>query len=413
MTRSNKPDWFMVAPLLAVMIALLGVGCAVRPPAPPKHVSVALPWGAMDLEAVQTGLDSGLERSIEESIQEESVEEFDPDHDGVRTYPLLVLSGGGANGAFGAGFLSGWTVEGRRPDFKVVTGISVGALLATPAFLGPEYDDHLRAVFTQIETRDIYRKRSTFAKVFGDAVFDTWPLQELIVKLIDEKLLAAVAAKHAEGHRLYVGTTNMDTQEFVVWDMGRVASSGRPEALERYRKILLASASIPIMFPPVYFQVEANGETYYEMHADGGTMSQMFFRGFMLDFEDALLDTGMIPLKAKTLLYIIRSGKAFEGQIRRNVNPRTVSIASTTIQNLFKVTTTESLYRIYVLANRYGIDYNLAAIPHDVEFETDSLTFEQGKMKKLFDLGYELAQQGYEWMKAPPRLDRDELFSER
>jgi predicted acylesterase/phospholipase RssA len=366
----------------------------------------------MDLDNLQGDPQSGLEESITASIRSESAEEFDPDHDGIRTYALLVLSGGGSSGAFGAGFLTGWSETGTRPDFKVVTGISVGSLQATFALLGPEYDDELTAIFTLYATEEIYQKRSLFRKLFGDAVYDTSPLKELIDRYIDEDTLTAVAAKHARGYRLYVGTTNMDTLEFIIWDMGRIASSRRPGALELYRNILLASSSIPVLFPPVYLGVEAEGKTYYEMHVDGGANSQVFFRGFMLDFEDALLDAKVPQSSVNTQLYILRNGKPYSKYARHNVNPRSISIASATIRNQFKLSTTTSLYRIYVLANKYGIDFNLATIPPDFEIQLDTTVFDLEKMQQLYDLGYGLARDGYEWMKAPPRLDPDEIFEE-
>lgn len=401
-----------VAASVVIILSLFESGCATRPESPPSGIPDLLPWGAVDLDDLQTESDSDLEKSLTASIHAESADEFDPDHDGVRTYALLVLSGGGSNGAFGAGFLTGWSKTGTRPDFKIVTGISAGSLQATFAFLGPEYDDELTEIFTHYSTEDIYHKRSIFGKLFGDAVYDTSPLKRLIERYIDERTLAAVAAKHAEGHRLYVGTTNMDTLEFVIWDMGRIASSRRPEALELYRKILLASSSIPVLFPPVYLELEADGETFYEMHVDGGANAQMFFRGFMLDFEDALLDAKILSSRVKTDLYIIRNGKPYSSYTRHNVNPRSVAIASATIKNQFKLSTTTSLYRIYVLANKYGVDFNLATIPPDIEIQLDTTVFDLENMQLLYDLGYGLALDGYEWMNSPPGLDPDEIIKQ-
>jgi len=416
MVQSKKPLLLKLIRISAawgvILLSLFESGCATRPERPPAGITELLPWGAMDLDNLQIDPDSDLEESIIASIRAESAEEFDPDHDGIRTYALLVLSGGGSSGAFGAGFLSGWSETGTRPDFKVVTGISAGSLQATFAFLGPEYDEELTEIFTLYATEEIYQKRSIFIRLFGDAVHDSSPLKRLIDRYIDEDTLAAVAAKHGEGHRLYVGTTNMDTLEFIIWDMGLIASSRRPGALELYRKILLASSSIPVLFPPVYLGVEAEGKTYYEMHVDGGTNSQVFFRGFMLDFQDALLDA-KVPLSGvNTQLYILRNGKPYSRYERHNVNPRSISIASATIRNQFKLSTTTSLYRIYVLANKYGMDFNLATIPPDFEIQLDTTVFDLEKMQRLYKLGYGLARDGYEWMKTPTGLDPDEIFEE-
>ncbi|UCG31837.1 MAG: patatin-like phospholipase family protein [Phycisphaerales bacterium] len=413
----KRLGWLLLGALLmaGVLVAVgfgmvLSVDRGVRGPAPPAGVKASYPWGAMDLDELQTDPQSGLQRSIADSIRAERPETFDRDQDGIREYDLLALSGGGSSGAFGAGFLCGWTKSGTRPDFKVVTGVSTGCLQATFAFLGPDYDDELKAVYTEVETEDIHVKRDLLAGIFNDALRDTAPLKRLIDRYMTRGTLEAVAAKHAAGHRLFVGTTNMDTGDFVVWDMGAIASSGRPDALEHYRRVLLASTSIPVLFPPVYFEVEANGRTYHEMHADGSTYTQVFFRGFLLDFDDAFDDAGIDESKIDFDIYVLRNGKEFEGDGREEVGPRTLSIAQATIENLFRITISTGLYRIYVLANRYGIDFNLAQVPADYPHELDAVEFDREEMGRLFKLGYDLAAQGYEWSHAPADLDPDEIF---
>jgi hypothetical protein len=399
--------------IFALTLALLLTGCAGRPLAPPPGASVSLPFGAIDVNELHFELGSAFEDSLEKSFQSESQYEFDPDRDGVRTYSVLALSGGGSRGAFGAGLLSGWTKSGTRPEFKVVSGVSTGALQATFAFLGPDYDDVLREIYTTYSTTDIYRKRWALAGLFSESIKDTAPLQNLIEKYVTEEVLLAVARQHQEGHRLFVGTTNLDTTEFIIWDMGRIASSGRKDALEHYRRVLVAATAIPVLFPPVYFEVEADDEIYHEMHVDGATYAQLFFRGFMLDFEDAMEDVGIKPSKAETKIYIVRNGKEDEGDERAPVRARAVSVASTTIEALFKLSATSALYRVYVLANRNGIDFNLAAVPQDYVFDFDVTEFDAAGMQKLFNSGYNSAKDGYEWIKSPSFLDSDELFKKQ
>ena len=380
-----------------------------RPPAPPAGSPISYPWGAMHLDDDQDEPDSQLEQSLIESIRNEPEGLFDPDEDGINEYALLVLSGGGSAGAFGAGFLSGWTKAGTRPDFKVVTGISTGSLQATFAFLGSAYDDKLSEMFTQYGTDEIYTKRSLLGGLLGESAWDTEPLKELIDRYFTDDVLAAVAAKHAVGHRLFLGTSNMDTSEFTIWDMGAIASSKRADKLERYRNVILASCSVPVLFPPVYFDVEVNGEDYYEMHVDGGVKSQIFLRGFMLDFEDTLKEAG-VKGKVEASLYVIRNGRAGE-EIRRSiVAASSLSIASATINGVFALSTDSSLFRIYVLANRNNIDFNLATIPDDTFTEIDPMVFDLVTMRQLYDFAFEKASAGYEWAKVPPRIDPDELI---
>jgi len=276
-----------------------------RPPAPPAGSPITYPWGSMHLDDDQDEPDSDLEQSIVASIRNEPPGLFDRDRDGVSEYAILVLSGGGAGGAFGAGLLSGWTQAGTRPDFKIVTGISTGSLQATFAFLGPDYDDELTEVFTQYGTDEIYTRRSPLGALLGESAWDTEPLKALIDHYITDEVLAAVAVKHLTGHRLFLGTSNMDTREFIIWDMGAIASSERADKLERYRNVMLASSAIPVLFPPVYFDVEIDGEDYYEMHVDGGVKAQLFLRGFMLDFEETLEEAG-VKDKVGASLYVIR-----------------------------------------------------------------------------------------------------------
>ena len=403
----------LVLLLTASISIVFTMACSTRPPPPPEGTRVSQPFGAIDVNELSFEIDSSFEDSLEQSFRDEPQQQFDPDRDGNSEYALLALSGGGSRGAFGAGVLAGWTTAGTRPEFKVVSGVSTGALQATFAFLGPDYDQTLRELYTAFGNRDFYRKRWRVAAVFSDATHDTWPLRELIEHYITQDVIDAVARKHTKGYRLFVGTTNMDTMEFIIWDLGKVASSGRPGALAQYRRILMASSAVPVLFPPVYFEVEASdGNTYSEMHVDGATYAQLFFRGFMLDFEDAMLEADINPNAVEMDLYIIRNGLADEAQGRDAVPPRTISIAKKTIESLFKISATSAMYRIYVLAKRNGIRFNLAAIPQQYELDLNVAEFDAEAMKMLFEYGYHAAKDGYPWLAQPPFLDPDEVFSE-
>jgi hypothetical protein len=363
----------------------------------------------MHVDSDQDEADSDLEISLIESFESERRGDFDSDADGVREYSFLVLSGGGSAGAFGAGLLAGWSKSGMRPNFKIVTGVSTGSLQATFAFLGSDYDDELTEVFLNYDTERIYTQRGVLGAALGDAAWDSAPLKQLIDTYIDDAVLAAVARKHASGYRLFVGTSNMDTDEFVIWDMGRIASSERPDKLEHYRNVLLASCSIPVLFPPVYFPIEVDGETYYEMHLDGGAQSQLFLRGFMLDLEDALLDAGAPSTQYDLSLYIIRNGTAGLEPERDNLPASVLSIATEMINGVFRLSTSASLYHVYILASRYGVDFNLAAIPDDLEPDLNPVIFDTKQMKQLYDFAHDKAESGYAWAKLPPGLDRDEI----
>jgi hypothetical protein len=317
-----------------------------------------------------------------------------------QTMNALVLSGGGSNGAFGAGFLNGWTKAGSRPTFKLVTGISTGALIAPYAFLGPDFDDELEAVFTTITNKDIYEFRSPFTVLKKDSLARTDPLARRLEKVVHNEMLRAIAAEHRRGRRLYVGTTNLDAQRLVVWNMGAIAASGKPGSLDLFRRVLLASASIPVAFPPVYIEVEVDGKRYDEMHVDGGVMAEFFLWGAMVNIADArrqLLRDGDQPSPAS--IYIIRNSQIDAAPLQ--VAPTLTAIASRSMVTLLKAVAMGDLIRIWALAERDGVDFNYTGIPPE-HAETPAGTFEPPDMRRIFELGRAMALEPEPWRKEPP-----------
>ena len=299
-------------PCLIFLVPLvLAVGCATvsHNTVPKELISQATVVDMPNVRAWGDTYSTVLQRSLVESIHQARA--IDPRGvvDATGHVNVLALSGGGANGAFGAGLLNGWTAAGTRPVFKLVTGISTGALIAPFAFLGSDYDSTLREFYTTISTKDIYNERSYLAILFDpSSMVDTTPLQTILAKQVNEQVLAEVAQAHQRGRRLFIGTTNMEAGKLVIWDMGAIATSGKPGALELFRKVMLASASIPVAFPAVYIPVVADGKRYEEMHVDGGTATQVFFYGFTLDLHAAAQQAG-IQGRTPMRLYVVRNGK--------------------------------------------------------------------------------------------------------
>jgi hypothetical protein len=409
-TKLSKSNiYFLILAYLFVSVALLQ-GCAttqVRNPLPSNLEDQVQMAAFPNVRAWADTASEGLNESAVESIRQEiaafGVESLE------KPVEFLVLSGGGENGAFGVGVLSGWTAAGNRPNFKLVTGISTGSLIAPFAFLGPEYDSQLKTVYTTITDNDIIQKKSMLTAFWRQSVYGTKPLADLIAKNIDEKVLAAVAREHQKGRRLLVGTTQLDAQRLVIWDMGAIATSQNPGALDLFHKILLASASMPAVFPPVYMTVTADGMQYVEMHVDGGTASEQIL------YEEALSPLtqhkkALTPVvkdekllsaleHRRRILYIIRNDQVKPEW--ENVKPRLGSIAGRAISTLVKTHGEGDLYRIYVLALRDGLEYNLASIPIDFNAPSQGM-FDMEYMQKLFNLGYEMARNGYPWEKYPP-----------
>ncbi len=309
---------------------------------------------------------------------------------------FLAISGGGENGAYGAGLLCGWTEAGTRPEFKLVTGISTGALAAPFAFLGSAYDQQLKEVYTTISAKDVLETRGIFAAIWNDAMADNAPLQILVAKYVNEDMVAKIAAEHRKGRNLLIGTTNLDARRGVVWDIGKMAEYGGPQAVELIRKILIASAAIPAAFPPMMIDVEANGTKYQEMHVDGGASAQVFVYPAKLRVAEISEAAGM---ERERHMYIIRNGRLDPDWA--DTERQTMTIAGRAVSSLIQNQGNGDLYRIFAIAQRDKVDFNLAYIPATFDVPLPE-PFDQHYMVELFNLGYEQGKAGYKWEKAPP-----------
>jgi len=312
---------------------------------------------------------------------------------------FLAISGGGENGAYGAGLLCGWTASGTRPTFKLVTGISTGALTAPFAFLGPAYDGKLKEVYTTLSAKDVLQPRGYLAVVLQDALADNSPLRQTVRKYFDESMMKAIAAEYEKGRILLVATTNLDARRPVIWDITKIAASGQPRALELIHDVLVASAAIPGAFPPVMIDVENNGKKYQEMHVDGGASAQVFVYPAALDLRSATFEGRRIERERRA--YIIRNARLDPdwAEVERD----TFSILSRALTSLIQTQGIGDLYRIYLATQRDDVDFNLAYIPATFARQLKE-PFETDYMKELFELGYERGAEGYKWAKVPPGL---------
>ena len=311
---------------------------------------------------------------------------------------LLAISGGAEDGAFGAGLLVGWSDAGTRPNFDLVTGVSSGALIAPFAFLGREYDGQLREIFTRYGREDIFTYNVP-GLLEGSALADDAPLARLIERYVDDAFMQDIARERAKGRVLLIGTTNLDTQRPVMWDMGRIAMSQKPEAKSLFRKILLASATLPGVFPPVRIQVRVGGQNFDELHVDGGVTRQVFMTPSIVS---GVSRDQKLAATARPRLFVIRNGKIDPEW--QPVNENVLSVTQRSISTLIKNQGIGDLYRIYSVTRHDGIDFNLASIPADFR-QTSSEPFDQKYMIALFERGYDLASRNYSWAKAPPGME--------
>jgi predicted patatin/cPLA2 family phospholipase len=394
------PKCLRAFPLFALA---LGFGCATQRHAVPEGLSQFVTVGDMnDIRAMSGAASDYMVKDFIGIIAKYQTDDpsFFQENKSVE---CLAISGGGGNGAYGAGLLCGWSKSGARPQFTIVTGISTGAIIAPFAFLGSQYDAKLKEFYTDYSTKDLIKKEFLTGALFGDSLLSNAPLERLIDKNIDAALLKKIADEYAKGRRLYVGTTNFDEQKLVAWDMGKIASYGDDEALRLFRKIILASSAIPVAFPPVYIDVHAGNTHYEEMHVDGGVTKQVFFLYDMVSgFGRACKVGGIDPSKIHFGIFIIRNGYA-ESRWKR-VPDNLAAISQRAIATLINTQGVGDLYQLYVYTKDGGGDFNLAYIPSS-HVQRNKEMFDPVEMRALFKLGYDQAVNGYPWRKAPPGLD--------
>jgi predicted acylesterase/phospholipase RssA len=310
----------------------------------------------------------------------------------------LALSGGGADGAYGAGVLNGWTAAGARPTFSVVSGVSTGALIAPFGFLGPAYDAALREVYTSGIAESLLDAPSILNALFGSGLFGNTRLRELVARYVDQDMLAAIAAEHAKGRKLFIVTTDLDTQRTVIWDMGRIATIGSPQALGLFRDVTAASASIPVVFPPMLINAEADGHRFQEMHVDGGVTAPV------LTLPEAFLLRNGAPAGGLRMnIYILVNNKV-EREFQLVPN-RTIDIAARASASVTKTQIRSILYGTSDFARRNSFGFNLTYIDKDFP-SPGSSGFETTYMRSLYQYGYDKAKTGEFWAKAPPPDDR-------
>jgi hypothetical protein len=310
----------------------------------------------------------------------------------------LALSGGAEDGAFGAGLLTGWSKRGDRPRFEVVTGVSAGALIAPYAYLGPRYDAQLAELWNNFDASAVATPQ-VLAGIFGaDALADSTPLRNLIARHVERRMLAEIAQEYRNGRLLMIGTTNLDAQRQVIWNMGEiaVAAENDREAAQLFRDVLLASASVPGIFPPVHVKVRVGDKVFEEMHVDGGPTRQVFLAPaqFSLKTFDRLY-----PKPPHRTIYVIRNGKI--GPEYEAVQPNVLAISARSLFTLTKHQGMGDLNQIFAMAERDGAAFRLASIPQSFNVKSTK-AFEPAYMRPLFALGQRLGQSGNAWAKTPP-----------
>ncbi len=316
---------------------------------------------------------------------------------------ILAISGGGADGAFAVGLLAGWTERGDRPEFTYVSGISTGSLIAPFAFLGSEYDDEIKTYYTTLRTRDLIKSRGFLGAIMSDAFSSTKGLRKIIDENFTQEMVDEIAAEHRRGRRLFMGTTNLDLMSIVYWNIGLIAASGHPGSLQLIKDIMLASCSIPGVFPPTYIDVEIDGEIYDEMHVDGGATVQVFAYPGVLDLDGLYRGVGLSTEDAQ--LYVIRNSRRKSRP--EVVEPKLFSIVGRSVSSVIRMQGIGNLYQLYLVARRDGFGFNVAIIGEDFDAES-SEEFDPEYMIALYEYGKRRMLDGRAWLPLPPNYVEDE-----
>jgi hypothetical protein len=312
-----------------------------------------------------------------------------------QAFTYLALSGGGGDGAYGAGILNGWTASGTRPEFSLVSGVSTGALIAPFAFLGSAYDSYLTEFYTSGVAETLVQSPSLTNVLFGSGLFGDGRLRDLIGRYVTADLLAAVAAEHAKGRRLLVVTTNLDSQRAVIWNMGAIAASGAPNAVDLFRDVLTASASIPAVFPPQLIDVQAGNSAFQELHVDGSVVTPVFTLP-----QSFLLRDGRLRTNGKASIYVVINGRLEpEFDVTKN---NTLSIVERSFTTGSRARSRAALATTYAFTRANGVGFNLTYIDERGPTTTTARGFDTGYMRQLYQAGYDKARSGAFWEHTVP-----------
>jgi hypothetical protein len=381
--RSRKAALNILLGAVPLALAVV-VGCSSRTLNSPPEQLIDKPW--LNAGEVAPGRDGDVDTvtGLSELLAGKPPTVAAPG----RPLNVLVMSGGGKYGAFTAGALVGWSQTGTRPQFDIATGISSGATIAALAFLGPKYDHKLETNYTNLVRSDLFTWRPVRGLVTGTGLMSSEPLEKILEREVDCEFMKDLCAAHGEGRRLYVGTGNILTNRFAVWDLGAIACSGRPDAMLMVRKILLASCSVPGVVKPVEFKVEVNGTCYTEWHGDAGNFSQAFVRS-------------PAGITANSNVWVLSAGKVYRDPVQKKptVFSQIGAAVSNSLYSLFRA----DLIKLYALCTVTHSNFKLLAMPQDFHAETSSAAFDPQELKQLYKLGLDMGSHGPEvWRTTPP-----------
>ncbi len=397
MSSTFQRPYILTCLVLSLLLTLVSCGSLPRLPAP-KSFAGAQPDG-VKVEVRSTGM-NGAQLSVPAPVVLQRLRAASPDG----TINSLARSGGGAGGAFGAGVLAGMSRRGDRPPFEIVTGVSAGALIAPFAFLGPSWDAELTKALAGADTASVLQRR-TIDILFRPSLYRGKPLADFVHHMASDDLIGAVARESETGRLLLVATTDLDKGTMILWNMGAIAAQNTPASRTLFRDVLLASTSIPAIFPPVLIRVESNGRSYDEMHVDGGTTVPFFVAP-----EIAHILPGQIAGLGGTNLYVLMNTQL--GQLPDTVTARLGPIVERSFTAVLNAMARKELQVALSFARANGMNFHVTSIPIDYPFG-GAIDFAPGHMRALFEYGERCAEQGMIWTTPSEALRRAQTAIDR
>ncbi len=374
--------------MLVLTVALACTACASLPRTPYTSADADAAVAGSQTRSWGDEPDAAFEQRVRASIAKASLKGQRPAY--------LTLSGGGGDGAYGAGILNGWTESGRRPEFTIVAGVSTGALIAPFAFMGPRYDATVKELYTSGVASSLLESPDLVSAIFGASIFSNDRLRDLVARYITAEFVADVARESERGRLLFVLTTNLDSQRPVLWDMGAIARENTPGSVQRFRDVLVASASIPAVFPPILIDASANGHAFQELHVDGSVSANVFTlpRTYLSDRSNRS------GARGGTIYIVLNTSPKPAFQVTEDT---TRAVAERTISMGFKEQVRNDLTATYAASRQIGFDFNVTYIDDDTS-SGSGIGFDTARMRKLYDEGYERGRTGTFWRKTPPSL---------
>jgi len=379
---------------ILVLLPLVFFGCTTRPPALPASHAHELPWGAVDLD-----INSTAKYSIKNSLGVVLTQKANRYKNQTKKVPfdILTLTGGGSRGAFGTGLLVGWNERGDMPNFDIVTGISTGAVMAPFIFLGGDELKKIEYFYTKMNTEDIFTQ--TWLSFFGYGyIMNAKPLKKLFHENFNKEFLDKIAIEYKKGRRLYIGTTNIDTGQLTVWDMGAIAASNRADKYEKFSNIIYASTALPVYLPPQYMEVDLDDKKYYQMHIDGGIYSQVFMIGLLVNWSEVLNFDKNANTNFDATLYTISNRKYRQRDIYEPVKQSPFSIIEAYVLTEMDLLFDRSVYRLYKACQKRGVKFKITSIPKKMQnVILEPTQFNPKNMIRLFNIGYKTGKTNIDW----------------